>query len=124
MANSSRYTFQVGAFSEVEGALVDNGAKHTFSDVAEAKTIIDFSGWDFTGLSPVYTLEDSDQTLVVTIPFPDTEAGITAMNNFKENTKNNSAWQTVYTASAPYTGISGEISNTYIVNDVDLYAQD
>ena len=78
MANSLRYTFQViGADSSVI----------TFSDVDDAKSIMDHGDWDFTGLSPVYSLEDSDTMLVITIPFADSTAGRTAQDAFHNNMK-------------------------------------
>ena len=78
MANALRYTYQVvGADSSAI----------TFDDVDAAKVIVDFSECDFTGLSPVYSLEDSDTTLVVTIPFADSDAGRTAQDAFHNNMK-------------------------------------
>jgi len=85
MANTLRYTYQlVGATwngSEMEHAPI------TFDDVDSAKGMMDFSECDFTGLSPVYSLEDSDTTLVVTIPFADSDAGRTAQDAFHNNMK-------------------------------------
>ena len=83
MANSLRYTFQViGADSSVI----------TFDDIDAAKDIMDHGDWDFTGLSPVYSLEDSDTTMVITIPFADSEDGRTAQDAFHNNVKD--TWDT------------------------------
>ena len=78
MANKLRYTYQV---------LGADSSAITFDDVDAAKVIVDFSECDFTGLSPVYSLEDSDTTLVVTIPFADSDAGRTAQDAFHNNMK-------------------------------------
>jgi len=80
MANALRYTYQIiGADSSAI----------TFDDVDAAKGMMDFSEWDFTGLSPVYTLEDSDTTLVVTIDFG---TDLSAMDAFHNNVKD--TWAT------------------------------
>ena len=85
MANTLRYTYQlVGA--TWHGSEMENGPI-TFDDVDSAKGMLDFSECDFTGLSPVYSLEDSDTTLVVTIPFADSDAGRTAQDAFHNNMK-------------------------------------
>ena len=55
MANALRYTFQM---------IGEDSSAMTFDNVDAANDILDLSGWDFTGLSPVYTLEDSGTTLV------------------------------------------------------------
>ena len=78
MANKLRYTYQV---------LGADSSAITFDDVDGAKDIVDFSECDFTGLSPVYSLEDSDTTLVLTIPFADTADGRTAQDAFHNNMK-------------------------------------
>ena len=81
MANVLRYTYQIiGADSSAI----------TFDDVDAAKGMMDFSEWDFTGLSPVYSLEDSDTTLVVTIDFG---TGLEAMDAFHNNVKDGT-WST------------------------------
>lgn len=92
MANILRYTFQV------PGA---DSTPITFSDVDDAKAIVNYDGWDFTGLSPVFTLEDSDKTFVITVEFPDSEAGLTAQEAFHTNVKETDSW--VITANSPYT---------------------
>ena len=80
MANALRYTYQIiGADSSAI----------TFDDVDAAKGMMDFSEWDFTGLSPVYTLEDSDTTLVVTIDFG---TDLSAQDAFHNNVKD--TWAT------------------------------
>jgi len=83
MANSLRYTYQIIG--------VDSSAI-TFDDVDAAKGMMDFSELDFTGLSPVYSLEDTDTTLVVTIPFANTADGRTAQDAFHNNMKD--TWTT------------------------------
>jgi hypothetical protein len=79
MANILRYTYQIIGedSSPVDYTGVDN-AKSKYTG---------FSDWDFTGLSPVWSLEDDNTTLVVTIPFPDTKDGRTAQDAFHNNVK-------------------------------------
>ena len=91
MANQLRYTFQV------PGA---DSTPITFSNVDDAKSIVNYDGWDFTGLSPVFTLENSNKTFVITVDFPDSEAGRTAQEAFHTNVKDTDSW--VITANSPY----------------------
>ena len=105
MANSLRYTFQV---------LGADSSPITFSDVDEAKSLIDQGDWDFTGLSPVYSLEESDTTMVITIPFADSEAGRTAQNAFHNNVKD--TWDTQ--ANSPYPHIRYAISDRFITTSI------
>ena len=105
MANSLRYTFQViGADSSVI----------TFSDVDDAKSIMDHGDWDFTGLSPVYSLEDSDTMLVITIPFADSTAGRTAQDAFHNNMKD--TWSLTATQDGSSGGV-GKIKADLIQPD-------
>ena len=67
MANYLRYTYQV---------LGTDSALVVFEDVNDAKTIIDFDEFDFTGLSPEWTLENDDRTLVLKVPFTDAQAHV------------------------------------------------
>lgn len=87
MANVLRYTYQVVGILWNGSDGYDDPAPITFDDVDSAKGMMDFSECDFTGLSPVYSLEDSDKTLVVTIPFADTADGRTAQDAFHNNMK-------------------------------------
>ena len=76
MANALRYTFQM---------IGEDSSAMTFDNVDAANDILDLSGWDFTGLSPVYTLEDSGTTLVLTIDFgTDLDAQDAFHNNVKD----------------------------------------
>jgi len=105
MANSLRYTFQViGADSSVI----------TFDDIDAAKDIMDLGDWDFTGLSPVYSLEDSDTTMVITIPFADSEDGRTAQDAFHNNVKD--TWDTH--VNSPYYDMRHAISDRFIVTSI------
>jgi len=105
MANSLRYTFQViGADSSVI----------TFDDIDAAKDIMDHGDWDFTGLSPVYSLEDSDTTMVITIPFADSEDGRTAQDAFHNNVKD--TWDTH--VNSPYYDMRHAISDRFIVTSI------
>ena len=116
MANTLRYTYQlVGA--TWNGSEMENGPI-TFDDVDSAKGMLDFSECDFTGLSPVYSLEDSDTTLVVTIPFADSDAGRTAQDAFHNNVKD--TWD-YPTAVSPYNtswGLAYQISNAFTVTSI------
>lgn len=105
MANSLRYTFQV---------LGADSSPITFTDVDEAKSLIDQGDWDFTGLSPVYSLEESDTTMVITIPFADSEAGRTAQDAFHNNVKD--TWDTQ--ANSPYSDIRYAISDRFITTSI------
>jgi len=105
MANSLRYTFQViGADSAVI----------TFSDVDDAKDIMDHGDWDFTGVSEVYSLEDSDTTMVITIPFADSADGRTAQDAFHNNVKD--TWDTQ--VNSPYYEYLDGVSDAYTVTSV------
>ena len=94
MANTLRYTFKV---------VGTDSTAITFNDIDHAKDLIDFSEIDFTGLSPVYSLEDSDTMLVITIPFADSTAGRTAQDAFHNNMKD------TWTLTATEDGSSGGV---------------
>lgn len=105
MANYLRYTYQIiGSDSTVQ--------THTGVDQAKAK--FDFSDIDFTGLSPEWTLEDSNQTLVLKVPFTDAQAH-TDMKVFHNNMKD--TWIIQSTDSSGYLA---NISNKYVINDSEL----
>ena len=104
MANYLRYTYQV---LDTDSALV------VFDDVDEAKTIIDFDEFDFTGLSPEWTLENSDRTLVLKVPFTDAQAHV-EMKAFHENVKDSWAAQ----LAEGYSEIVHSVDNKYVVGDV------
>ena len=103
MANYLRYTYQfVGSDSTVD----------THTDVDAAKAKFDFSDIDFTGLTPEWTLEDGNKTLVLKVPFTD----LTAMSAFHVNMKDN--W---ITRSADSTQVMNfSISNKYVINDNEI----
>ena len=109
MANILRYTFQVPG---------EDSSPITFDDVADAQSIVDHGGWDFTGLSPVYSLEDTKTTLVITITFPDSPAGRTAQDAFHNNVKDEESW--VVTANSPYSfsHITCMVSNEFKVTSI------
>ena len=106
MANYLRYTYQIiGSDSTVQ----------THTDVDQAKARFDFSAIDFTGLSPEWTLEDSNQTLVLKVPFTDAQAH-TDMKVFHNNMKD--TW-IITTADSTLVDIPN-ISNKYVINDIEL----
>ena len=105
MANSLRYTFKV---------VGTDSTAITFNDIDHAKDLIDFSEIDFTGLSPVYSLEDSDTTMVITIPFADSEDGRTAQDAFHNNVKD--TWDTQ--VNSPYYEYRDAISDRFIVTSI------
>ena len=111
MANYLRYTYQlVGATwngSEMEHAPI------TFDDVDSAKGMMDFSECDFTGLSPEWTLENDDKTLVLKVPFTDAQAHV-EMKAFHENVKDSWAAQ----LAEGYSEIVHSVDNKYVVGDV------
>jgi hypothetical protein len=111
MANQLRYTFQV------QGA---DSTPITFSDVDDAKGTVDYGGWDFTGLSPVFTLEDSNKTFVITVDFADSEAGRTAQLAFHTHVMETDSWKV--NANSPYhaSQLNYDISNSnhYKVNKI------
>ena len=105
MANTLRYTFKV---------VGTDSTAITFNDIDHAKDLIDFSEIDFTGLSPVYSLEDSDTTMVITIPFADSEDGRTAQDAFHNNVKD--TWDTQ--VNSPYYEYRDAISDRFIVTSI------
>jgi len=105
MANVLRYTYQI---------IGDDSSAITFDDVDAAKGMMDFSEWDLTGLSPVYSLEDSDTTLVLTIPFADTADGRTAQDAFHNNMKD--TWSLTATQDGSSGGV-GKIEADLIQPD-------
>ena len=80
----------------------------------QAKAKFDFSDIDFTGLSPEWTLEDSNQTLVLKVPFTDAQVG-TDMKTFHENMKN-----TWIIRTADSSNYIPSISNKYVLNDSEI----
>ena len=104
MANYLRYTYQVFG---TDSALV------VFEDVNDAKTIIDFDEFDFSGLSPEWTLENDDKTLVLKVPFTDAQAHV-EMKAFHENVKDSWAAQ----LAEGYSEIVHSVDNEYVVGDV------
>ena len=106
MANYLRYTYQV---LDTDSALV------VFDDVDEAKTIIDFDEFDFTGLSPEWTLENDDKTLVLKVPFTDAQAHV-EMKAFHENVKDSWAAQ----LAEGYSEIVHSVDNKYVVGDTEI----
>jgi|TARA_B110000438_G_scaffold292925_1_gene331984 hypothetical protein len=81
MANALRYTFQV---------IGDDSSAITFDNIDAAKDLVDLGGWTLPDSGVVYTLEDSDTTLVVTIDFG---TGLEAMDAFHNNVKDGT-WST------------------------------
>jgi len=109
MANTLRYTFH---------AIGADSSAITFDDVDGAKDIVDFGNWTFPASGVVYSLEDSDTTLVITITFADSDAGRTAQDAFHNNVKD--TWDSP-TADSPYNGLGGlayHISNAFTVTSV------
>jgi len=106
MANYLRYTYQV---LDIDSALV------VFDDVDEAKTIIDFDEFDFTGLSPEWTLENCVRTLVLKVPFTDAQAHV-EMKAFHENVKDSWAAQ----LAEGYSEIVHSVDNKYVVGDTEI----
>ena len=106
MANYLRYTYQ---------ALDDDSALVVFDDVDEAKTIIDFDEFDFTGLSPEWTLENDDKTLVLKVPFTDAQAHV-EMKTFHENVR--SSWAAPMAEG--YSEIVHSVDNKYVVGDTEI----
>ena len=106
MANYLRYTYQV---LDTDSAIV------TFDDVDEAKTLINFDEFDFTGLSPEWTLENDDKTLVLKVPFTDAQAHV-EMKTFHENVR--SSW--VAPIAVGYAEIVHSVDNKYVVGDTEI----
>ena len=105
MANYLRYTYKV---------VNEDSSYVTFSDVNEAKTLISFDEVDFTGLSPEYTLEDSNRMLCLKVPFTDAQAH-TDMKTFHNNMKDN--WSIPLDYDSSVISVEYAIDNKYIVND-------
>ena len=108
MANYLRYTYKV---------VNEDSSYVTFSDVNEAKTLISFDEVDFTGLSPEYTLEDSNRMLCLKVPFTDAQAH-TDMKTFHTNIKDN--WAITLGNDSSVISIEYAIDNKYIVNDNEI----
>jgi hypothetical protein len=106
MANYLRYTYQVYG---TDSALV------VFDDVNDAKSIIDFDEFDFTGLSPEWTLENDDKTLVLKVPFMDAQAHI-EMKTFHENVR--SSWAAALAVG--YAEIVYSVDNKYVIGDTEI----
>lgn len=106
MANYLRYTYQVYG---TDSALV------VFEDVNDAKSIIDFDEFDFTGLSPEWTLENDDKTLVLKVPFTDAQAHV-EMKTFHENVR--SSWAAP--VAVGYSEIVYSVDNKYVVGDTEI----
>ena len=106
MANYLRYTYQV---LDTDSAIV------TFDDVDEAKTLINFDEFDFTGLSPEWTLENDDKTLVLKVPFTDAQAHV-EMKTFHENVR--SSWAAPIAVG--YAEIVHSVDNKYVVGDTEI----
>ena len=124
MANTLRYTYQIKGGTWNDEKEDFDMAPITFDNVNAAKGMMDFSECDFTGLSPVYSLEDSDTTLVVTIPFADTADGRTAQDAFHNNMKD--TWTVIGSADGS-TAETLHPSNAFTVTstkdgEVDLNA--
>ena len=115
MANVLRYTYQVVGILWNGSDGYDDPAPITFDDVDSAKGMMDFSECDFTGLSPVYSLEDSDTTLVVTIPFANTADGRTAQDAFHNNMKD--TWTVIGSADGS-TAETLHPSNAFTVTSI------
>ena len=106
MANYLRYTYQVFG---TDSALV------VFDDVDDAKTIMNFDQFNFTGLSPEWTLENSDRTLVLKVPFTDAQAHV-EMRAFHENVKD--SW--AVPMAEGYSEIVHNVDNKYVVGDTEI----
>ena len=107
MANYLRYTYKV---------VSDDSSYVTFSDVNDAKTVIILDEVDFTGLSPEYTLEDSNRMLCLKVPFTDFQAH-RDMKTFHNNMKDN--WK-ITLGNDDVIRIEYAIDNKYIVNDNEI----
>ena len=105
MANYLRYTFQNSG---------DDSTVDAMADVDTAKSKYDFSDIDFTGLSPEWTLEDSNKTLVLKVPFTDAQAH-TDMKTFHTNMMNN--WVITSVDSSRFLL---DVSNSYVINDSEI----
>ena len=107
MANYLRYTYKV---------INTDDSWKTFSDVNNAKSVILFDAVNFTGLSPEYTLEDSNRMLCLKVPFTDAQAHI-EMKTFHTNMKDN--WK-IDLANGEYARIEFSVDNKYVINDSEI----
>ena len=111
MANYLKFRYQARTTSDSE--LV------SFTSVDNAKSILDFSSWDFTGVTPEWTLEDTNTTLAVKIPFTDEQAH-SEMKTFHENVKD--TWHNV-TTTTDYRYNYKYPDNEYVVADTDIHSE-
>ena len=116
MANTLRYTYQIKGGTWNDEKEDFDMAPITFDNVNAAKGMMDFSECDFTGLSPVYSLEDSDKTLVVTIPFADTADGRTAQDAFHNNMKD--TWTVTGSIDGSTVAETLQPSNSFTVTSI------
>ena len=106
MSNYLRYTYKV---------VNNDDSYNTFSDVNDAQTVILFDQVDFTGLSPEYTLEDSNKMLCLKVPFTDAQAH-SEMKTFHDNMKDN--W--VIGLANGHARIEFSVDNKYVINDSEI----
>ena len=106
MANYLRYTYQL---MHADSSLL------VFDDVDDAKEVIDFGEYDFTGLSPEWTLENDRKMLVLKVPFTDAQAHV-EMKTFHENVR--SSWTAPMAIG--YAEIVNSIDNKYVVDDTEI----
>ena len=104
MANYLKFTYQ---------HIGEDSTTTTFTDVDHAKTLLTFDNWNFTGRTPQWTLEDSNQTLALTIFFTDAEAH-REMKTFHENVKDN--WPVIAIDGV----VNYNINNAYIINNTPI----
>lgn len=121
MAHYLRYTYQVYG---IDSTLV------AFNDTDHAKTILDFSQVDFTGLTPEWTLENSNKTLCLKVPFSDAQALVPGTQqqadtikafhtNMKDTWKVGIADATDSTLNG-YGGMIDNIDNKYVISDSEI----
>jgi len=115
MANYLRYTYQL---MHADSSLL------VFDDVDDAKEVIDFGEYDFTGLSPEWTLENDRKMLVLKVPFTDAQAHV-EMKAFHANLTSDT-WNAKLADVGDldrwdgHSEIVYSIDNKYVVGDTEI----
>ena len=94
-----------------------NNHTTVFSSLDNAKDSIDFTSWDFTGLTPEWTLENSNKRLCLKIPFSDAEVNDGTMLAF-HNKVADGTYEPTITINHNYLE-RGEDSK-YVINDYEI----
>tara|TARA_R110000851_G_scaffold332327_1_gene508119 strand:- start:65 stop:448 length:384 start_codon:yes stop_codon:yes gene_type:complete len=127
MANYLKYSFSIqgasaadiasGEAADKPRAWMENPTLTVFSSVDNAKSLINMANWDFTGLTPEWTLENSNKRLCVKIPFTDAEASGDEMLAF-HNSVSSGDFEATITIS--HNHLVRDEDTKYVINDFEV----